>query len=173
LTPNDFKGNTQVFIDFSIGKRKSHRVIFELFEDKVPRTAKNFLSLIRGFNGQGYKGSKVHRIVPGFVIQGGDFTRGDGSGGHSIYGKYFEDECFDLKHDEPGLLSMANCGPNTNGSQFFITLEYLPHLNDKHVVFGRVIKGMNFVKEMERFGSEEGTPKETVKIVNCGVESQN
>ncbi|QKF94153.1 cyclophilin-type peptidyl-prolyl cis-trans isomerase [Fadolivirus algeromassiliense] len=150
-------------------KKKLGRVEFELFRDTVPRTVENFLALITHKEGYGYKKSNVHRIIPGFVIQGGDFTRGDGGGGHSIYGRYFEDENFELKHDEPGLLSMANCGPNTNGSQFFITLDYLPHLDNKHVVFGKVIKGMDIVRRIEKFGSEEGTPKDKVCIIDCGL----
>lgn len=149
--------------------KKIGRITFELFEDVVPRTTKNFIELAKGFNSRGYKGSKVHRIVPGFVIQGGDYERGDGAGGSSIYGRYFEDENFELKHNEPGLLSMANCGPNTNGSQFFITLDYTPHLDGKHVVFGKVIKGMNVVRELEKYGTIEGKPKDRIKIVNCGV----
>jgi len=142
--------------------------VFELFEDETPKTARNFLELCTGENGYGYRGCKLHRIVPGFVIQGGDFERGDGSGGKSIYGRYFEDENFKLMHSEPGLLSMANAGPNTNGSQFFITLDYQPHLDGKHVVFGKVIDGMDVVKKITSFGTDSGKPKETLKIIKCG-----
>lgn len=145
------------------------RVEIELFEHDSPKTVKNFIALITKEKGYGYKGCLVHRIIPGFVVQTGDFERGDGSGGRSIYGKYFEDENFDIKHDQPGLLSMANAGPNTNGSQFFITLDYTPHLDGKHVVFGKVIAGMNIVKRIEKYGTEEGTPRETIKITNCGM----
>ncbi len=144
-------------------------MIFEVYLDKVPRTAKNFLELSRRKKPNGYRGCKFHRIIPQFMIQGGDFTREDGSGGFSIYGKVFEDESFNLKHDKPGLLSMANAGPNTNGSQFFITLEYLPHLDGKHVVFGQVVDGMEVAKELEMIGSQIGTPRETVKILDCGI----
>lgn len=105
------------------------------------------------------------------MIQGGDFTRGDGTGGYSIYGKCFEDESFALKHDKGGLLSMANSGPNTNGSQFFITLNPQPHLDNVHVVFGQVVEGWDVVKEIEKFGSQGGKPTETVKIINCGMMS--
>lgn len=119
--------------------------------------------------GYGYKGCVVHRIIPGFMVQMGDFERGDGSGGRSIYGKYFEDENFDIKHDQPGLLSMANAGPNTNGSQFFITFDYTPHLDGKHVVFGKVINGMEIVKRLEKLGTEDGTPRELVKITDCNA----
>jgi len=103
------------------------------------------------------------------MVQMGDFERGDGSGGRSIYGKYFEDENFDIKHDQPGLLSMANAGPNTNGSQFFITFDYTPHLDGKHVVFGKVINGMEIVKRLEKFGTEDGAPRELVKITDCNA----
>lgn len=156
-------------MEFGTRDRLIGRVECELFEDVVPRTVKNFVELIKKGRGEGYKGCKMHRIIPGFMIQGGDFTRGDGSGGHSIYGRYFEDENFDLLHDEPGLLSMANAGPNTNGSQFFITLDYTPHLDGKHVVFGKVSKGMDVIKKVERFGSESGETSDTVRIVRCGI----
>ena len=145
------------------------KVIFELYVDVVPRTAKNFIKLSQGKAPHGYKGSKFHRIVPQFCLQGGDFTRGDGTGGESIYGKYFEDESFKLMHDKPGLLSMANAGPNTNGSQFFITLEYLPHLNGKHVVFGQVVAGMDVVRDIESIGTDIGTPQQTIRILDCGI----
>ena len=150
---------------------KIGKIEIELYQDIVPRTVNNFLTLIKGSKGYGYKGSNIHRIIPGFVIQTGDFTHGNGSGGHSIYessGKYFEDENFDLKHTGPGLLSMANCGPNTNGSQFFITLDYTPHLDNKHVVFGKVTQGFDVVKLIEKFGTIEGTPKNKIKIIDCG-----
>src|SRR5665647_834617 len=115
--------NPVVYMDIGTNKQMIGRVLFEVYSDKVPRTAKNFIELSKRKKGQGYKGSTFHRIIPQFMIQGGDFTRGDGSGGHSIYGDKFEDESFELKHSGPGILSMANAGPNTNGSQFFITLE--------------------------------------------------
>ncbi len=160
--------NNSVFITFGTKHKTIGRVEFELFNEIVPRTVSNFIELITHKNGYGYKGCNVHRIIPSFVIQAGDFTRGDGSGGHSIYGKYFEDENFELKHDQEGLLSMANCGPNTNGSQFFITLDYAPHLDGKHVVFGRVSKGMDIVRAVENYGTDEGKPKQQIKIINCG-----
>ena len=161
--------NPVVYMDIGTRKGIIGRVMFEVFADKVPRTAKNFVELSRAKKGHGYKGSTFHRIIPQFMIQGGDFTRGDGSGGYSIYGDRFEDESFELKHDQPGLLSMANAGPNTNGSQFFITLEYQPHLDGKHVVFGQVIDGMEVVRQVESIGTEIGTPRETIMILDCGL----
>lgn len=149
-------------------KRRLGKIIIELFEKDVPRTCNNFIELSKRLK-RGYKGSKFHRIIPGFMAQGGDFTRGDGSGGESIYGKYFEDENFNIKHDRPGLLSMANSGPDTCGSQFFITFNEAPHLDEKHVVFGQVIEGMDVLKKMESLGTQEGKPLETIKIVDCGV----
>ena len=163
------EANPIVFMDIGNSDTFAGRILFEVFMDKVPRTAKNFIELANRDQGSGYKGSDFHRIIPQFMIQGGDFTRGDGSGGYSIYGQCFEDESFRLKHDRPGLLSMANSGPNTNGSQFFITLEYLPHLDGKHVVFGQVIDGMDIVKDIETIGTEIGTPQQKVKILDCGI----
>jgi len=166
--------NVRVFLEFSTRDNKLGRVECELYEDVAPKTVKNFLAFIDGKDKNnkktniGYKGCNVHRIIPDFMIQAGDFTRGDGTGGYSIYGKYFEDETFDMKHDQPGLLSMANCGPDTNGSQFFITLDYLPHLDNKHVVFGKVTKGMDVVKKVESYGTMEGKPTDIIKIINCG-----
>jgi peptidylprolyl isomerase len=115
-----------------------------------------------------FKGSTFHRCIPHFMIQGGDFTKGDGTGGESIYGRKFADEGFSVLHDSPGLLSMANSGPNTNGSQFFITTVPTPHLNGKHVVFGRVLEGMEVVKAIEQCGSDSGRTSAIIKIVDCG-----
>lgn len=161
--------NPVVFIEVGTRDGKLGRIEFELFRDLVPKTANNFLGLITKRHGFGYHGSKFHRIIPRFMIQGGDFERGDGTGGQSIYGGNFEDENFELIHDRPGLLSMANSGPDTNGSQFFITLAETHWLDGKHVVFGEVKKGLDVVKKMERFGTEEGKPQDTIKIVKCGI----
>ncbi|EKX52312.1 cyclophilin type peptidyl-prolyl cis-trans isomerase [Guillardia theta CCMP2712] len=155
--------NPVVFFDIKIGLLPAGRIQMELYMDVVPKTATNFLKLCTGEMGQGasgkplhFKGCKFHRIISGFMAQGGDFTRGDGTGGESIYGAKFPDENFVSKHDRPGLLSMANSGPNTNGSQFFITFQPTPHLNGKHVVFGRVIAGMEVVREMEKVQTGRG-----------------
>ena len=167
--------NPKVFFDISIGGSPAGRITFELRKDMVPKTAENFRCLCTGEKGVGkmgkplhYKGSSFHRIIPKFMCQGGDFTQGNGTGGESIYGSKFKDEAFPIKHTEPGLLSMANAGPNTNGSQFFITLVPCPHLDGKHVVFGKVIEGMDIVKKMEAVGSDSGATKKTVTISNCG-----
>ncbi|KAK7099691.1 peptidyl-prolyl cis-trans isomerase E-like [Littorina saxatilis] len=161
-------GNPQVYIDIKIGSRNVGRMTIELRADVVPKTAENFRCLCTHEKGFGFKGSVFHRIIPQFMCQGGDFTNHNGTGGKSIYGKKFEDENFQLRHTAAGDLSMANSGPNTNGSQFFLTSAKTDWLDGKHVVFGKVIEGMDVVYKIEKCGTKGGKPTEKVMILNCG-----
>ncbi len=167
--------NPSVFFDITIGGKPAGRITFELFADVVPKTAENFRALCTGEKGMGksgkplhYKGSGFHRIIQQFMCQGGDFTRGNGTGGESIYGEKFADENFQHKHTTPGLLSMANAGPGTNGSQFFITTVVTSWLDGKHVVFGKVTDGLKVITAMEAVGSRSGTTSAEVVIADCG-----
>jgi len=158
------------FLDVSVAGARPARLVLELFFDTTPLTAQNFHAMCTSNQASLHlKGSAFHRIIPGFMIQGGDVTRGDGTGGMSIYGRTFPDENFVKKHSEAGMLSMANCGPNTNSSQFFITLAPCPHLDGKHVVFGRVVKGMQTLDVIAEQGTAKGRTKATVTIVDCGI----
>ena len=166
---------TQVYFDVSIGGQAAGRITITLDTANTPKTAENFRALCTGEKGVGksgkplhFKGCAFHRVIPGFMAQGGDFTRFNGTGGESIYGEKFPDENFNRKHTGPGDLSMANAGPNTNGSQFFLCFDAFPHLDGKHTVFGKVSSGMEILGQMEQFGSQSGQTKCPVVIADCG-----
>ncbi|MFE5889740.1 peptidylprolyl isomerase [Streptomyces sp. NPDC002285] len=158
-----------VFFSISANGENLGRIVFRLFDDVVPKTARNFRELATGQHGYGYKGSPFHRVIPEFMLQGGDFTAGNGTGGKSIYGETFADENFQLKHDRPFLLSMANAGPGTNGSQFFVTTVVTPWLDGKHVVFGEVIEGEDVVKAVEALGNRSGATAKKIVVEDCGI----
>merc|ERR1712183_21900 len=159
---------SRVFFDLAVNGRTAGRLTFKLYDDVTPKTSENFRQLCTGEPGFGYEGSHFHRVITSFMAQGGDFTNHNGTGGKSIYGQKFADENFELRHTKPGLLSMANAGPNTNGSQFFITFVECPWLDGKHTVFGEVDEGHELLELLERCGSQNGRPRAEIIIEKSG-----
>lgn len=157
---------SKIYFDISIDNKKMGRIVFKLFTDIVPKTCKNVLDLCKN---KAYKNNKFHRLVKDFCIQGGDITNNDGNGGISIYGNKFDDENFKIKHDRPGIISMANSGPNTNNSQFFITFQKISNLDNKHVAFGEIIDGLDKLKELNTLNSINEEPNNNIIIEDCGV----
>ncbi|CDW79830.1 peptidyl-prolyl cis-trans isomerase [Stylonychia lemnae] len=165
-----------VYFDISIGNQPQGRIEFEL-SSETPLTSENFRALCTGEKGPcvttplkqlWYKNTIIHSVIPGFIIHGGDIIKANGSGGESIYGAKFNDENFSHSHSQAGVLSMSNIGPNTNNSQFFITLDDYPHLDDQYVAFGQVVKGLDFLKIINKYGSVKGTPRANITITDCG-----
>ena len=166
--------NYQPYFDISIGDTYIGKIVFQLFDEDVPKTCKNFRYLcstgILNKNKPSYQDTVFHRVIKDFMIQGGDITRGDGTGGYSVYGEQFDDENFNLTHNQPGMLSMANSGPNTNNSQFFITFKKTPWLDNKHVVFGIIISGFDIIKKIESYETDDkDRPVEDIIIKKCGL----